>query len=432
MTDTPAPILDFDPTVAAIIEPQALHPKIDGPPHRCVITWMGDAFAEFEKNQDIVERHRFALETIVNPIYEFDVDGEKILVTIANVGAPAAAALFDLPLRPRLEMVAASTDASAERYRAAYGFARATGDWRALVADDAVEAVVIAVPPAHHRDIVEAAARLGKPVLCEKPLGAELEDARAMVAAAEGAGIVAQTGFNYVRTPACQYARKLLADGAIGRVHWARLEHTEDFFADPDEWAWRAEGAANGCLGDLAPHPINLALALMGPVEALSARLTTIIPERAGRPVTNDDSVDMSLRFASGAQGHLFASRVATGRKMGYAYDIYGTDGAIRFDGEDQNALWLYRRSGPEAERGFTKILTGPEHPDYAAFCQGPGHGTGYLDQIIIEAKDFLMSIHEGAARFPTFRDGLEVARVAAAARKAHETGGWVRLEEIA
>ena len=95
MTETQAPILDFDPSETAIIEPQALHARIDGLPHRCVITWMGDAFAEFENQQNLTERHRFTLETVVNPIYEFDVDGEKILVVMANVGAPAAAALFE-------------------------------------------------------------------------------------------------------------------------------------------------------------------------------------------------------------------------------------------------------------------------------------------------------------------------------------------------
>ena len=63
-------------------------------------------------------------------------------------------------------------------------------------------------------------------------------------------------------------------------------------------------------------------------------------------------------RFANGAMGHLFISRIATGRKMGYAYEIYGTKGSIRFDQEDQNALWLYRAEGPEDRRGFTKILT--------------------------------------------------------------------------
>ncbi len=95
MTSEQAPILDFDPERTAIIEPSALQSRIDGLPHRCVITWMGDAFERFENSHDLVERHRFTLETIVNPIYEFDVDGEKILVTMANVGAPAAAALFE-------------------------------------------------------------------------------------------------------------------------------------------------------------------------------------------------------------------------------------------------------------------------------------------------------------------------------------------------
>jgi predicted dehydrogenase len=57
----------------------------------------------------------------------------------------------------------------------------------------------------------------------------------------------------------------------------------------------------------------------------------------------------MMCRFDSGAMGHLYFSRIATGRKMGYAYEIHGTKGAIRFDQEDQNALWLYRAEGPEA-----------------------------------------------------------------------------------
>jgi predicted dehydrogenase len=98
----------------------------------------------------------------------------------------------------------------------------------------------------------------------------------------------------------------------------------------------------------------------------------------------------MMCRFDNGAMGQIYFSRIATGRKMGYAYEITAPRGAIRFDQEDQNALWLYKMDGPEAVRGFRKILTGPAHPDYLPFCQGPGHGTGYQDQIIIEARDFL------------------------------------------
>jgi predicted dehydrogenase len=140
----------------------------------------------------------------------------------------------------------------------------------------------------------------------------------------------------------------------------------------------------------------------------------------------NDDIGQFMCRFQGGAMGHLMFSRVAQGRKMGYAYEITGTKGAIRFDQEDQNALWLYLADDPPAKRGFRKILAGPEHPDYLAFCQGPGHGTGYQDQIIIEAKDFLTAIATGQPVWPTFRDGLEVARVVAAARASAATGEWV------
>ena len=353
--------------------------------------------------------------------------GKAHAVAMASVGT-----IFDTAIRPRLELLAASSEASAERYRVAYGFARATGDWRKLVADPAVEAIVIASPQSTHRAIAEAAFNAGKPVFCEKPLGASLADAEAMVAAAEASGLPNMIGFNYVRTPATQFVRQLLADGAIGEVTWFRGEHTEDFLADPDLPAnWRTTGRANGCMGDLAPHMINGALALMGPIAEVSARIETVHGARPGGVVDNDDHAQMMVRFASGAMGHLYFSRVATGRKMGYAYEIHGTKGSIRFDQEDQNAVHLYQASGPEGQRGFTKILTGPEHPDYLPFCQGPGHGTGYQDQIIIEARDFLRAIETGQAVWPTFRDGLDVSRVIDTAFTAAETGGWVSIPQV-
>ncbi len=346
------------------------------------------------------------------------------------VAMVAVGAVFDTGLRPRLETVCATTMETAERYRAAYGFARATDDWRVLVADPKVEALIIASPQQTHRAAAEAAFKLGKTVFCEKPLGASLEDSQAMVAAAESSGVTNMVGFNYIRTPASQYARALVAEGAIGDVTWFRGEHTEDFFADPQTPAtWRSTDIANGTMGDLAPHMINAALALIGPITSLIAEVETVHKTRPGGAVTNDDHAQMMCRFKCGAMGQMYFSRIATGRKMGYAYEISGTRGAIRFDQEDQNALWLYRMDGPESERGFRKILTGPAHPDYLHFCQGPGHGTGYQDQIIIEARDFLHAIETGEPVWPTFRDGLEVNRIVAAVFQSSQTKSWVPIE---
>jgi predicted dehydrogenase len=348
-----------------------------------------------------------------------------------SVAMAAVGAVFNTALRPRLEMICATSDASAERYRAAFGFARATADWRALVADPRVEAVVIASPQETHRAIAEAAFSANKPVFCEKPLGANLDDSRAMVAAAQASGCVNMVGFNYIRTPASQYARALVQRGEIGDVIWFRGEHSEDFDADATKPAtWRNFGAANGTMGDLAPHMINAALALIGPIARLSADIATVHATRPGSEggVLNDDIGQFMCRFANGAMGHLSFSRVALGRKMGYAYEITGTNGAIRFDQEDQNALWLYRADDAPGQRGFRKILTGPDHPDYLEFCQGAGHGTGYQDQIIIEARDFLRAIETNQSIWPSFADGMEVNRVIEAAHASAGSGTWINL----
>lgn len=360
-----------------------------------------------------------------------------------SVAMNSVGAVFDTALKPVCEMICATTESGAAAKAQAFGFNRSTADWKTLVDDPAVEAIVIASPQSTHREIALAAIARGKPILCEKPMGASLADARAMTEAAEAAGVVNMVGFNYVRTPATQYARQLVQNGEIGDITWFRGEHTEDFLADTNAPAnWRTRGRATGTMGDLSSHMINCAMALMGPIASVNADIETVHAKRPaeqkdGQPhateteeVTNDDHAHCLCRFESGVMGHLYFSRVSTGRKMGYAYEINGTRGAIRFDQEDQNALWLYRMDDPEAERGFRKILTGPAHPDYVDFCLGPGHGTGYQDQLIIEAKDFLTAIHNKKSQWPTFRDGMEVTQVIEAMWQSHDSRQWSSVEK--
>ncbi len=356
-----------------------------------------------------------------------------------SVAMVAVASVFNTRLRPRLEIICTTTEKGAAAKAQQFGFARSTADWRVLVNDPAVEAIVIASPQDTHRDIALAAFTLGKHVFCEKPLGQDLADSTVMLASAENSGCVHMTGFNYIRTPASQLARQIIQAGEIGAITYFRGEHTEDFLADPKLPAnWRTKGRASGNMGDLSPHIINAAMALAGPITEVMAEIETVHkmrPVEGGKmgemaAVDNDDQAQIICRFASGVLGSLYISRVATGRKMGYAYDIYGTKGAIRFDQEDQNALWLYVGTDPTNRQGFRKILTGPEHPDYQSFCLGPGHGTGYQDQITIEARDFLEAIADGKPRWPTFADGWAVNSVIESCWRSHMLRGWVDVEQ--
>ena len=353
--------------------------------------------------------------------------GKAHAVAMAAVGA-----VFDTALRPSLEVICTTSEAGAADKARQFGFKRSTSDWRKLVDNPAVEAIVIASPQETHHDIAMAAFARGKHVLCEKPLGLDHAECQAMVDAAGKSGCVHMVGFNYIRTPASQLARQIISRGEIGDITFLRAEHTEDFLADANlPGDWRTRGRANGNMGDLSPHIINAALAFAGPITSVVADIATVYKTRGGVVVTNDDQSAVMCRFASGAMGQLFISRVATGRKMGYAYEIHGTKGSIRFDQEDQNALWLYRAEGAEDRRGFTKILTGPLHPDFKAFCLGAGHGTGYQDQIIIEARDFLTAIHQGKSMWPDFRDGMAVNQIIEASWLSHDTRRWVDIPPI-
>ncbi|MEX3009808.1 Gfo/Idh/MocA family protein [Hoeflea sp. TYP-13] len=356
---------------------------------------------------------------------------------VHSVAMNSVGAVFETNLRPRCEMICTTTPEGAAQKARLFGFNRSTHDWRELVADPKVEAIVIASPQDTHRDIALAAIELGKPVMCEKPMGMGLEDVRVMTEAAEKAGVVNMAAFNYIRTPASQLAREIIESGEIGEMTYFRGEHTEDFFADPQQPAtWRSHGRSNGNMGDLAPHIVNAALALAGPIRSLVADIETVHKTRPGEngdpvEVTNDDQSQFLCRFESGAMGQLYISRVATGRKMGYIYEVFGTKGSLRFDQEDQNALWLYKGDSARGREGFTKILTGPEHPNYLPFCLGPGHGTGYQDQIIIEAHDFLKAIEGGQSLWPTFRDGLMVSEILEAAWLSQDERRWVSIDEI-
>lgn len=347
----------------------------------------------------------------------------------------AAATVFPLSATPVAEMLATSSEERAARAAASLGFRRHTGDWRELVRDPGIDAVVICTPTFQHRPMALAAMEQGKHVLCEKPLALDAAEARELTEAAERAGVICLVGFNYAKSPAVQLARKLIADGAIGEVVHFRGEHIEDFLADPSipiDWRMRAEtSGVAGALADLGSHVTNMAHFLCGPLAEVMAETRIVHARRPladgsrDAPVENDDQAEMLVRFESGVRGSLLASRVATGRKMGLTFEVTGTRGALRFDQARFGELEYYRSDDPSDIQGFRRILTGPDHADYGAFCPAPGHGLGYNDMMTIEIRDLVEGIHGGRAVWPTFRDGAHVADVVDAALKSVTSGTW-------
>ncbi len=344
----------------------------------------------------------------------------------------AVQAVFGGDVTPRLEVLCDRPASHAGAMAAQFGFARATDDWRAAIADPRVEVVSITTPNRLHAEMVLAAAAAGKHIWCEKPMAVTLEDARAMAGAIERAGVAAAFGYNYIQNPAFLHAVELVREGRIGRIIHFRGLVDEDYQADPETpWSWRSlrAEAGLGVLGDLTCHLISMAQRLAGPFSVTSADMQTVhrmrpLPDgNAMAEVENEDVASALLRFENGAQGVISSSRVAWGRKNRLSFEVHGDKGMICFDQERMNELQLYVAEGPGAQQGFRTILTGPEHPCYARFNPAPGHTLGFQDQKTIEAAAFLdmLAGRETTAVGP--REALEIEEgihaIARAAAKA-------------
>ena len=352
----------------------------------------------------------------------------------------AVKAVFaDVPT-PRLEILCDPEEEAARRRAGEFGFARWTTDWRELVTDKAVEVVSITAPNALHREMTEAAAQAGKAVYCEKPLALTLADGAAMADAVRAAGVASLTGYNYLRNPALIHARKLIGDGAIGRVIQFRGINDEDYMADGDlpfTWRCRIEDAGTGTLGDLAVHLISVARYLIDDIAEVMGEIRTVHAERPdgenpGRTgkVENEDQANALIRFANGVQGVIGSSRVAWGRKAHLAWEVHGSAGMIAFDQERMNELRIYQNRGAPAEQGFKTILTGAAHPPYGRFISPPGHGLGFNDLKIIEVAHLLRGLEGRETLYPNMDDALHIERVIHAIVTSSGRGAWVGVND--
>ena len=351
----------------------------------------------------------------------------------------AAPGVFELPLRPVLEMLADVNADAAATAAATLGFARSTGDWQALVADPAVELVDITTPNTLHLPIALAAIEAGKPVYCEKPLAPNAADAKRMVDAAERKGVKTAVGFNYLKNPMVALAREIVESGEIGQVVSFRGIHAEDYMTDPQApWTWRLDKTGgHGVVADLGSHIISIARAIVGPIESLVGQIETVTKARPlvgsteMRAVEVDDEARALVRFASGATGSLEASWVKAGRKMTLAFEITGSKGTIEVDHERFNELKLFTVGGAKGREGFKTILAGPDHAFYKEFCPAPGHQLGFNDIKTIEVMALIRSLAGGPKFMPDFREAWEIQRVVDAIVISASQKRWIDIAEV-
>jgi predicted dehydrogenase len=354
---------------------------------------------------------------------------------------------YGLPARTvAIEAVATTRAETARAAAAEVGCSFWTADYRELLARPDIDAVDICVPNHLHAEVVTAAAQAGKHIYCEKPLAMDIAEAQAMVAAVEAAGVINQMTFNFRFFPAVIRAQQLVAEGFLGRIFSFRGRYYRSSYIDPHKpltWRQRKAIAGGGALFDIGSHILDLLYSLLGPFAGVQATLDTLIRQRPSaqgstdlQPVDVDDIALLHLRTREGVLGLIEVSRMGTGLTNALEFEIFGEQGAIRFNAVDPAWLEVYDVRDSEKPlgglRGFRKIEAVGRYPGQKApdWSMAP-------DFVRTHAEcqyNFLRAVSEGRPTRPNLADGLHIQAVMAAAEQstqAHTSGGWVTIEQL-
>jgi len=345
---------------------------------------------------------------------------------------------FDLDRDIDLVAVCGRDPAKAQAHAETWGFASVETDWKALVARDDIDAIDIASPNDTHHDIAIAAAKAGKMVLSEKPLGRNAKESAEMVAAVEAAGVPSMVWYNYRRIPAVTLAKALIDDGRLGRIYHYRAKFLQDWTISADlpqggAGLWRLDVgvAGSGVTGDLLAHCIDTAMWLNGPIASVTGMTETFVKKRmhnlTGKvePVGIDDASLFLARFANGSLASFEATRYARGHKALYTLEINGEHGSIAWDLHDLHRLEFFDHRDEGTTRGWRSIhVTDGDHP-YMGRWWVPGLAIGYEHSFVHQVADFVEGLATGIPAAPTFRDALATDLVTDAVLASARSGAW-------
>ena len=305
---------------------------------------------------------------------------------------------------------------SSLRAAAEFGIARTYDTWQELVADPRVDIVWIGAQPYLHRVVTEAALAAGKHVFTQARMALSFADAKAMYAAAERhphQTTMISPPPHYL--PGDRVVRRLIAEGFIGEPRNIVVQSYNAAYLDASAPRhWRQEWAISGYNALDLGMMIEVTNRWLGPMKRVTALERTFTKERPDgqggtAPVERPDTLSVVAELTNGALATITCSGVAGLADSANGFQLYGTDGTIRY----------------LAEGGYNTILAGKT-------------GDKALQQISIPADerrewtaevDFIEAIRAGRPTVePTFTDGLQYMEATEAIFRAIESGKTVEL----
>ena len=354
---------------------------------------------------------------------------------------------FDLPRQIRMKTICGRNAAGVSAAAQKLGWEGYATDYHQVLADPEIDVIDIATPGDSHCEIALAAAKAGKAIWCEKPIGNTLDEATKMLDAVVKAGVHHAVFHNYRKAPAIAAIKNMIDSGKLGTIYHFRGVYLQDWIADPNfplVWRLQKDKAGSGTHGDINSHVIDMARHLVGEMDEVSGLLHTFvkrrplvgaIDDRMGAAaseemgdVTVDDAAMFMARFKNGALGSFEASRFAVGHKNHNRFEINGSKGSVIWNLERMNEFEFYSPADEEGLHGYRLVqATDGSHP-FAGNYWPVGHIIGYEHTFVNWVVDAVKSYHDGSPMSPSFHDGYENQRVMDAVERSHTTRSWISL----
>jgi predicted dehydrogenase len=320
--------------------------------------------------------------------------------------------------RDRVELLYSRSAERAREAAASWGVARWTDDLAKAIEDPDTDVVVVGLPNFLHKEAVLAAARVGKAVLCTKPLAVNAGDAREMLAAVEKAGVFHGYLEDLVYNPKVLKAAEAVAAGAVGRVLWTRSRETHP--GPHSAWFWDPKSSGGGAIVDMGCHCIEIGRTFVGkgvrPVEVMCWADTQV------HPIEVEDSAVGLVRYENGAIGQFEVSWSFRGG-MDLRDEVAGSEGTIWIN------HWL--RTGFEM---FTDVGQGGYVAEKAEGDRGwlfpvgdEVAELGYTDMFC----RMLNALDSGRQPEETFYDGYVVNAIMDACYRSVRSKRWEPVEPL-
>ncbi len=321
------------------------------------------------------------------------------------------------------------------------------GSYEELLADDGVGVIHVTTPNSLHYPQAKAALAAGKHVVCEKPLATTSAESAELLELARASGLVHCTNFNIRFYPQVQHVRALVRSGELGQIWNAHGGYLQDWLQQPTDWNWRLEPEKSGelrAVADIGSHWLDTVQFVTGKqVASVFADFATAIPvrrrpkgevrtfaaagdiERVDAPMTSEDLAHILLRFDDGSRGSLVVSQVSAGRKNSLRFELDGSGGAVAWDSERNEELWLGRRDAPNGTLLRDPALPGATLP--------AGHAEGFENTF----KQLYRAVYRAVASggmpdepdFPTFEDGHRENVLGDAIAQSNREQRWVEVK---